>query len=133
MGGRVKIGKSMWRSRRSKDLWPLPFQAQDPQTFTHAWATVNGRLITDRLREVEGDRVHSNVPRERSALRHAAENSAHLFDAPCPRPSWRTQMRSIRDHADETLVWTQPRALKRVYELRAGTAVLGSLRWEKAF
>src|SRR5262245_41787962 len=42
-------------------------------------------------------------------------------------------MTAIREHVDETLVWTQPRVLKRAYELRAGRVVLGSLRWAKAF
>jgi hypothetical protein len=42
-------------------------------------------------------------------------------------------MRSIREAAGQTLRWTQPRALSREYELRAGDEVLATLRWQKAF
>lgn len=42
-------------------------------------------------------------------------------------------MKSIREVADQPLQWTQPKALKREYELRAGDDVVAFLRWEKAF
>jgi len=40
-------------------------------------------------------------------------------------------MKSIRDLQE--LVWLQPHATQRVFELRAGEEVLGSLRWESSF
>jgi hypothetical protein len=42
-------------------------------------------------------------------------------------------MRSIREVAEQTLRWTQPSALAREYELRAGDETLATLRWQKAF
>lgn len=41
-------------------------------------------------------------------------------------------MKSIREVADQPLQWTQPKTLKREYELRAGNDVVAFLRWEKA-
>jgi hypothetical protein len=42
-------------------------------------------------------------------------------------------MKAIREVAEGVLRWTQPTALKREFELRAGDEVVGTLRWQKAF
>jgi hypothetical protein len=42
-------------------------------------------------------------------------------------------MGSIREVADQPLRWTQPGALKRNCELRAGDEVVETLQWQKAF
>jgi hypothetical protein len=42
-------------------------------------------------------------------------------------------MKSIREVAGQTLRWTQPNALRRRYELRAGSEVVATMRWEKTF
>ena len=42
-------------------------------------------------------------------------------------------MRSIRAAVSEPLQWSQPSATHRAFELRSGTEVLATLRWEKIF
>ena len=42
-------------------------------------------------------------------------------------------MRNIRDVRTAELVWTQPHATKRAFELRSGEEVLGTLRWNSSF
>jgi hypothetical protein len=43
------------------------------------------------------------------------------------------QMKSIHEFANQELLWVQPKALQRTYELRAGDDVVATLRWEKAW
>jgi hypothetical protein len=40
-------------------------------------------------------------------------------------------VRPIREIAEQTARWTQPKALAREYELRAGNEVVATLRWQK--
>jgi hypothetical protein len=42
-------------------------------------------------------------------------------------------MKTIRDVLEQPLLWTQPSAFQRVFELHAGDDVVGTLRWQKAF
>ena len=41
----------------------------------------------------------------------------------------RAHMNPIRDFSTQELVWLQPHATQRAFELRTGEEVLGSLRW----
>jgi hypothetical protein len=42
-------------------------------------------------------------------------------------------MKTVREMAGRPLEWTQPNALRRRFELRAGGEVVATLRWEKTF
>jgi hypothetical protein len=41
-------------------------------------------------------------------------------------------MKNIREVLQQPLLWTQPSAFQRVFELHAGDDVVGTLRWDKA-
>jgi len=42
-------------------------------------------------------------------------------------------VKSISEFKNAELVWSQPRALDRAYELRSGAEILGTLQWKSGF
>ena len=42
-------------------------------------------------------------------------------------------VKSLREFPDRELKWTQPKRLKRYFELLCGDDRIGTLRWEKSF
>lgn len=52
----------------------------------------------------------------------------------CGEPGCRgSPVKSLREFPDRELKWTQPKRLKRYFELRCGDDRIGTLRWEKWF